>query len=157
MALRSLLLHAARGGAAFGALSMMALALLAGPALATTAVPTQAHALRITWDSPRHRSITVTNERKVGQIAKAVDSLPSEPPPFCSEGVNLGPPSITFAFVRTSKGRVLAQVSGLDETQFPFAACIPFRFRVHGHKVLWLEGGATLIQHAEKILGRRLH
>lgn len=147
---------------------VLALALLAGAAsgrlgsAAGARVPSSARVLRITWDStskrhPGRHSILVTDVAKVRRIAQVVDGLPVATG-FCSEGgINLGPPTISFAFLRTPKGRVLAKTTSLNNTYTDFSQCIWTRFSVRGHKRPFLYGGGYLITKAEKILRRTLH
>jgi hypothetical protein len=120
-------------------------------------VPRAARLLRISWDAHGHHTVVVETVAKVNRIARLVNQLPVEGSGECSQGFELGAPTITFAFLHELKGPVLAKLSGPDSTKFPVAWCIPFGFSVHGHKRVPVEGGGYLIKRAEKILDRRLH
>lgn len=120
-------------------------------------VPRTARLLRISWDAHGHHTIVVETLAKVRRIARIANQLPVEGNGTCSEGFDSGPPTITFAFLRNPEGPILANLTGLDSTKFPVAWCIPFRFSVHRHKQVLVEGGGYLIERAETILHRKLH
>ena len=127
------------------------------PIPATYRVPRSARVLEISRDSSKPRLIVVTDAAEVSRIARVLDGLSVHPThPLCSEGVNFGPPTISFAFLAATGGRVLARTTGLDYTKIPVAGCILTRYSVRGKKQIFLIGGGLLIEKAEKILGRKL-
>jgi hypothetical protein len=102
------------------------------------------------------RTIVVRNLGAVRRIARVLNGLPVEPAPFCSDGSEVGPPTITFTFRHSVRGTVLAQLSGLDDTTFGSAGCIPYRYTLQGHRRVFVTGGGSLITQAAKVLHRSL-
>jgi hypothetical protein len=95
-------------------------------------LPRDIGVLRISWTDRRNRTITVTNRKKISAIAHAVDQYPLGADGVCSEG--FVPPSITFSFLRSRNGPVLARVSGVTNGA-PDAGCEP--------STLWVRGSGT--------------
>jgi hypothetical protein len=90
---------------------------------------------------------------KVQQIVRLVDAMALEPHVACSEGVP--PPNINFSFLASRGGRVLARLGGVTFAG-PGGECDPTRLFVRGRQVLLLEEDSAFLNHASRILGRRL-
>jgi hypothetical protein len=116
-------------------------------------VPLTAVVLRISWSRSVHPKIVVTNSEKIREVARAVDRYPLNGPGGCSEG--FVPPTLTFSFLSSRNGTVVARVSGVTKG-VAGAFCEP--------TVLWVRGAGTqllvedsgLLHKINKILGTSL-
>lgn len=117
-------------------------------------VPRRVGVLRIAWTQPRHSTLTVTNRPKISAVARAVDHYPLGADVSCSEGFI--PPSITFSFLRSRNGPVLASVRGVTKGA-PGAACEPTTLRVRGRGTQLLAEDSELLRLVNHILGTKLN
>jgi hypothetical protein len=116
-------------------------------------VPGTVRLLKISWNGAQRPQIVITNLDKVRKVALAVDALPLNGPGTCSEG--FVPPNITFSFLRSRKGPVLARASGVTNAQ-PGEFCAPTRLWVRGHPKQFLVEDSVLLQEVGQVLGRTL-
>jgi hypothetical protein len=117
-------------------------------------VPRRIGVLRISWTDPRDQTITVTNREKISAVARAVDKYPLGTDGVCSEG--FVPPSITFSFLRSPKGPVLARVSGVSNGVRD-AGCEPSTLWVRGHGTQLLAEDSDLLHTVNRILRTNLN
>jgi len=116
-------------------------------------VPRDMGVLRISWTDSRNPTITVTNRRKIGAVARAVDQYPLGADGVCVEG--FVPPSITVSFLRSRNGPVVARVSGATNGA-PDAACEPTMLWVRGRGTQLLVADSDLLHKVNHIVGTRL-
>jgi hypothetical protein len=117
-------------------------------------VPRDIGVLRISREDPRDPTITVTNRKKISAVAHAVDQYPLGIDAVCSEGVV--PPSITFSFLRSRNGPVLARVSGVSNG-VPDAGCEPSTLWVRGRGTQLLVEDSDLLHKVNHILRTSLN
>lgn len=117
-------------------------------------VPHDSGVLRISWTDQHKPAITVTSLKKISAVARAVDQYPLGADGVCSEG--WVPPSITFSFLSSRNGPVLARVTGVTNGA-PDAACEPSMLWVRGRGTQLLVEDSDLLQKVNRILGTRLH
>jgi hypothetical protein len=144
------------------ALPVLIALLLAAGALAARAssdrpdhlrVPTAAQVLRISWTQPGRRPLVVTSLTKVRRIARLADDMAPNPTKDCLEG--FPPANITFSFLGSRRGHVLARLGGVTFATSG-AACDPTTLFVRGHPDQLLEDDSRLLDQASRILDRRL-
>jgi hypothetical protein len=116
-------------------------------------VPHDIGVLRISSTNPRDQTITVTNRQQISALARAVDQYPLGANGVCAEG--FVPPSITFSFLRSANGPVLARVSGVTNGA-PGAACEPSTLWVRGSGKQLLVEDSDLLHQVNHILATSL-
>jgi hypothetical protein len=117
-------------------------------------VPRDIGVLRISWKDPRDPTITVTNRKQINAVAHAVDQYPLGTDGVCSEG--FVPPSITFSFLRSRNGPVLARVSGVSNG-VQGAGCEPSTLWVGGQGTQLLVEDSDLLHTVDHILRTSLN
>jgi hypothetical protein len=116
-------------------------------------IPRGIGVLRISWTDSRNPTIVVTNRKRIREVAHAVDQYPLSASGECSEGYV--PPSITFSFLRSRNGPVLARVSGVTHG-FANAFCEPTELWVQGTGNQLLVEDSDLLDEVNEILATRL-
>ena len=116
-------------------------------------VPRDAGVLRISWKDSRKPTTMVTNRETIRAVARAVDQYPLSADGVCGEG--FVPPSITFSFLRSRDGPVLARVSGVTNGA-PDAFCEPTLLWVRGRGSQLLVEDSGLLDEVTKSLRTRL-
>jgi hypothetical protein len=120
-------------------------------------VPTAARFLKIAWTRPGRHPILITDRAEVLAVAHILDQLPVEGKGVCSEGFILGPPTVSFKFLRSRNGPGIATAREAAHQNYGVAWCVPTLFSIPGHRTLRLEGGSYLLTEAAKILHRNLN
>jgi hypothetical protein len=95
-------------------------------------------------------------DSQIRRVAHIIDELPAEGSGECAEGFITGPPTISFVFLHSRKGLVLARARQAAQQIYGIAWCVPTLFHVRHDRSLDLEGGSYLVKQAAKILHRKL-
>jgi hypothetical protein len=102
-------------------------------------------------------SITVTDPAKVHTIVALIDALPiAQPGAWSCPGFTGSGPFVTFTFLASAGGPVLAHVSQAAWATEPTTPCDPMTFSVHGRAETPLLGGAAVVHKVGQLLGVQL-
>jgi hypothetical protein len=114
----------------------------------TRGAPGEAPTLEIKVVSPSNIRALVAMVNGLGIVQPGAYSCPSFSP---------AEPVVTFKFLASDEGAVLASASQLAGVSEPTTPCDPMTFSIRGHARTALLGGARVVTNAGRMLGVHLH
>jgi hypothetical protein len=123
-------------------------------------IPRGVHEVDVTRAAPGEApslEVKVVSQHEIRALVAMVDVLGIvQPGAYACPALPAGGPVVTFKFLKSDEGTVLASASEPASAREPTTSCDPMTFSIRGHPQTPLLGGAAVVGDAGRLLGVHL-